>query len=67
MNRSMIVSEQLSLNNKLVKPKDTILFGQSGEIDSLGLVTLIVMTEEKIEDEFDKSIGQIILKKQKRG
>ena len=50
------ISEQLSLKNKLVKSKDTILFGQSGEIDSLGLVTLIVMTEEKIEDEFDKSI-----------
>ena len=47
------INEQLSLKNKLVKSKDTILFGQ---IDSLGLVTLIVMTEEKIEDEFNKSI-----------
>ena len=36
----------------LRKSIDTVLFGEAGTLDSLGLVNLIVTTEQKIEEEF---------------
>lgn len=36
---------------------DTPLFGKGGKLDSLGLVNLIVLTEQKLEEEFDVSIS----------
>lgn len=50
-------------NDELETPVDlkegekTRLFGASSVLDSIQLVTLIVMIEEGIEDEFDKSIN----------
>lgn len=44
------VSEQLE------KSIDTVLFGKGGTLDSLGLVTLIVLTEQKIEEGFGITI-----------
>ena len=35
---------------------NTELFGKSGVLDSLGLVTLLVTIEQEVEDGFDKSI-----------
>ena len=43
-------------NLQLQKTIDQVLFGESGSLDSLALVTLIMMIEEKIEDELDVSI-----------
>ncbi len=41
----------------LKKSLDVNLSGDSGELDSLGLINLIVATEEKIEEEFGISIS----------
>lgn len=41
---------------QLEKSTDTVLFGKSGKLDSLGLVNLIVEVEQKIEDEFSVSL-----------
>ncbi len=48
------------LNRLLPKPleksMDTVLFGKGGKLDSLGLVNLIVVTEQRIEEEFGVAI-----------
>ena len=36
--------------------KDTALFGKSGLLDSMGLVSMIVAVEQDVEDEFDKNV-----------
>jgi acyl carrier protein len=40
----------------LGKSMDTALFGESGRLDSLGLVNLIVLIEQEIEEEYGLSI-----------
>jgi D-alanine--poly(phosphoribitol) ligase subunit 2 len=50
------INEQLPKGKLLDKSPDTILFGKSGQLDSLGLVSLIVAVEQNIEDEFGVSI-----------
>ena len=40
----------------LEKSEDEILFGKEGRLDSLSLVNLIVIIEEKVEDELGESI-----------
>lgn len=50
------LNEQLEVNNKIKKSLDTKLFGSSSNIDSLGLINLIVSIEQNIEDEFDLSL-----------
>ena len=44
------------LNEQLTKSTKTVLFGNNGQLDSLGLVSLLVIIEQNIEDEFDVSI-----------
>ena len=44
------------LNERLTKSTKTVLFGNNGQLDSLGLVSLLVIIEQNIEDEFDVSI-----------
>jgi acyl carrier protein len=46
------VNERLPGGERLEKSIDTTLFGESGKLDSLGLVNLIVAIEQKIEDEY---------------
>ena len=46
------VNLQLDEGIELEKSVQTILFGKSGDLDSNGLVLLIVTVEEKIEDDF---------------
>jgi len=41
----------------LVKDEKTKLFGRDSDLDSLGLVNLIVSVEENINDRFDVSIS----------
>ncbi len=41
---------------QLAKSAKTVLFGKNGQLDSLGLVNLLVIIEQNIEDQFDTSI-----------
>ena len=43
-------------SNQLDKSNDTMLYGQEGKLDSLGLVNFIVAVEQKIEQKFNKSV-----------
>jgi len=45
--------ENANLNNPI---SETKLYGESGTLDSLALVSLITDLEERISDEFDKDI-----------
>ena len=45
------LKQQVPVIQQLDKSVDTVLFGKSGQLDSLGLVNLIVATEQKIEEE----------------
>ncbi len=42
---------------KLEKNLNTILFGEGSALDSLGLVNLVVASEQKILEDFDSSIS----------
>ncbi len=46
------INLQLPEDKRIDKSADSSLFGKVGRLDSLGLVNLIVATEEKIEKEF---------------
>lgn len=46
------INEQLPKGKTLSKSPDTVLFGQSGKLDSLGLVSFIIAVEQNIQDEF---------------
>jgi acyl carrier protein len=46
----------LPSDRQLTKSTETHLFGDSSNLDSLGLVTFITETEEKIEEELGVSI-----------
>ncbi|SVA52235.1 uncharacterized protein METZ01_LOCUS105089 [marine metagenome] len=50
------LNEQLPQEQQLGQSTKTVLFGKDGKLDSLGLVTLLVIIEQNIEDEFDVSI-----------
>jgi len=50
------LNEQLSNERQLTKSTKTVLFGNNGQLDSLGLVNLLVIIEQNIEEEFDVSI-----------
>ena len=47
----------LPSTQKLKKSLDTQLYGDKSEIDSLSLVNVVVLTEQKIEDEFNITIN----------
>lgn len=46
------INQHLPKERQLKKSVDTILFDKSGNLDSLGLVNLIVALEERIKEEF---------------
>lgn len=50
------VNKGFSKKNQIEKSMDTVLFGGSGVLDSLGLVTLIAAIEERVEDMLGVSI-----------
>jgi acyl carrier protein len=50
------INEQLPKGNSLAKSPETVLFGQSGQLDSLGLVSLIVAVEQNIQAEFGSDV-----------
>jgi len=51
------INRQLSAEQKLNKAVDTILLGDNGKLDSLGIINFIVLTEQEIE----KKIGAKII------
>ena len=50
------VNQLLPKEQQLEKSSETILSDSSAKLDSLGLVNLIVATEQKIEEEFGVTI-----------
>jgi D-alanine--poly(phosphoribitol) ligase subunit 2 len=46
----------LAKESQLEKSTDTILLGGDGNLDSLGLINLIVTVEQNIQDEFESMI-----------
>lgn len=50
------VNQLLQKDHQLEKSMNTFLFTESGELDSLGLVNLIVAVEQRIEEEFGITI-----------
>ncbi|MCK6622847.1 MAG: hypothetical protein HUU32_15915 [Calditrichaceae bacterium] len=50
------VNAVLPPDQQLEKSIHTVLFGESGKLDSLGLVNMIVTTEQKIEENFGIAI-----------
>lgn len=50
------VNEQLPKEYRIEKSMETALFGRTGSLDSLGLVSMIVAVEQKIEEEFGVAI-----------
>jgi acyl carrier protein len=51
-----IINEQLSKAQRLDKSIDAVLIGETSKLDSLGLINFIVAVEQKIEDEFNKTV-----------
>lgn len=50
------VNEQRPPERQIEPAADTVLFGQSGVLDSLGLVNLIVAAEQQLEEAFGASL-----------
>jgi acyl carrier protein len=46
------LNEQLAEENRLARSPETPLFGSAGSLDSIGFINLIVLVEEKCQDEF---------------
>jgi len=51
------LNEQFAEENRLEKTFETALLGSTGRLDSVGFVNLIVLVEEKCQDEFGLSIS----------
>ena len=50
------VNELLPAEVRVPKRDDAVLLGESGALDSFGLVNLVVALEQRIEDEFEVSL-----------
>ena len=44
-------------NGQLEKSLDTVLFGQNGKLDSLGLVNFVIASEQKVEEALGVSVS----------
>ena len=51
------INEQFDENQRLEKSKETVLFGQVGKLDSLGMVNFIVGLEQKVQEDTGKEIS----------
>ena len=47
------INERLPKEQQISKTSKTVLFGKGGQLDSLGLVNLLVIIEQNIEEDFD--------------
>ncbi len=43
------INLELQLEDRLTPAMDTILFGEGGRLDSIGLVTFVLLVEEKLQ------------------
>jgi len=50
------INDRLPKEQQIFKTSKTVLFGKNGQLDSLGLVNLLIIIEQNIEDEFDVSV-----------
>jgi acyl carrier protein len=50
------LNEQLPAGRKLEKTPETVLLGTGGTIDSVGFINLIVLLEEKCQDNFGVAV-----------
>jgi D-alanine--poly(phosphoribitol) ligase subunit 2 len=50
------VNSQADAATQMDKSPQTVLFGQSSQLDSFGLVTLIVAVEQNIQEDFGKAV-----------
>ena len=51
------INRELPPDLQLNKSLDTVLFGQGGGLDSLGLVNFVVASEQKILEDFSKPVS----------
>lgn len=51
------VNDQLSEDQQLEKSPDTVLLGESGKLESIDLVNILVATEENLEEAFGVPIS----------
>jgi D-alanine--poly(phosphoribitol) ligase subunit 2 len=51
------VNESLTPERRIARSPNAVLFGRSGALDSLGLVSLIVATEREVQEEFSAAIA----------
>lgn len=50
------INEQLPSGDKIAKSHESCLYGESGALDSVGLVTLIMAVEQEVEQKFGVSV-----------
>lgn len=50
------LNRQLPPEQKLQKTVETVITGANSRLDSLGLINLVVATEQKMEDEFGVTV-----------
>ena len=50
------VNELLPPEEQIAKSPETVLFGSTGRLDSLGLINLIVAVEKRVAERYDVSI-----------
>ena len=50
------INQQLDEHQQILLEPDSVLFGANGALDSLGLVSLILDIEERIADEYGKTV-----------
>ena len=50
-------NQQVADDQHLESAAQTILFGRGGKLDSMGLVNLIILVEEKVNERFGKSVS----------
>jgi|GEM_PF-365704 acyl carrier protein len=51
------LNEELLPKQRLTKTPETVVFGHMGKLDSLALVNFLMLTEQKLEDEFNFPIS----------
>lgn len=46
------LNQEVPAEKRLTKTPETIVFGRAGKLDSLGLVSFLVLAEQQLSDEF---------------
>jgi acyl carrier protein len=51
-----VVNQQLPASKRLHKSPDTVIAGAGGSLDSLGIVTFVILLEEKVGEAFGTTV-----------